>query len=65
MEPTIKSVEVDDFLTKIAGISRQEAANKRICVMCGGDAKHFKDLISVQEYRISCMCQKCQDSVFS
>jgi hypothetical protein len=34
------------------------------CVFCGGDAKDFKDELSAKEYRISGLCQKCQDETF-
>jgi len=35
------------------------------CVSCGGPASEFRDAISEKEYKISKMCQKCQDSVFN
>ena len=31
---------------------------------CGGAAVEFQDDLSRREYRISGLCQKCQDSVF-
>jgi len=31
---------------------------------CGKEAKEFKDALSSREYRISGLCQTCQDSVF-
>lgn len=37
------------------------------CVTCGtmiGTPSHFRNAISLREYAISGMCQKCQDSVF-
>lgn len=38
------------------------------CVTCGshirGGSKAWKDVLSMREYSISGMCQKCQDSVF-
>ena len=62
--PTIKSKSIEDFLTSIAGISRQEGASKGICVTCKNPVQGFKDRLSEKEYHISGMCQKCQDSVF-
>lgn len=35
-----------------------------VCVTCGGEVGEFRDELSVKEYGISGMCQKCQDSVF-
>jgi hypothetical protein len=34
------------------------------CALCGGEASQFKDEISAREYRISRICQKCQDEIF-
>ena len=35
-----------------------------VCVTCGGPIGEFRNEISEREYKISGMCQKCQDSVF-
>ena len=35
------------------------------CPTCGGTISKFRDELSEREYRISGMCQKCQDEVFS
>ena len=35
-----------------------------VCVTCGGPIGEFRDRLSEREYKISGMCQKCQDSVF-
>jgi hypothetical protein len=34
------------------------------CPTCGGTISKFRDELSEREYRISGMCQKCQDEVF-
>lgn len=36
------------------------------CVTCGKsvDKSQFRDELSLREYKISFMCQKCQDGVF-
>jgi len=34
------------------------------CAICGGSATVFDDLLSQQEYKISRMCQQCQDGIF-
>ena len=44
----------------------KEAAMKtmRLCPTCGEGVGTFRNAISEKEYRISGMCQECQDSVF-
>lgn len=64
MKPIQKSQAIEDLLTKLNGISREEALHKWICVQCRGPALLFKDYLSVEEYRISGLCQKCQDRIF-
>lgn len=65
-EPTKKSPEMEDFLNIIAG--RTDAIRADRCVNppygCGGPATEFRDAKSMQEYRISGLCQKCQDKIF-
>jgi hypothetical protein len=34
------------------------------CPTCGDTLVAFRDVISEKEYKISGMCQNCQDSVF-
>lgn len=36
------------------------------CPMCGRDIamKDFRNVLSIREYKISGLCQKCQDDVF-
>ena len=34
------------------------------CPLCGQSAVSFRDELSVKEYRISGLCQSCQDQVF-
>lgn len=34
------------------------------CAMCGGEAGTFQNNLSLKEFEISGMCQKCQDNVF-
>lgn len=65
MNPTIKAPAIENLLTEMnGGLSRQAASNKKMCVMCRGDASSFRDALSQREYCISGMCQKCQDRVF-
>lgn len=62
--PTQKSKAIDDLLTSIAGISRQDAANRKICTWCKKPVNFFRDVLSKREYEISGFCQKCQDETF-
>jgi hypothetical protein len=43
--------------------ARSKSANT--CVRCGGPAKGFTSFSSELEYRISALCQNCQDECFS
>lgn len=55
---------LNGFTQAVFGRTRSESIKTAICVTCGGDAENFKDAISIKEYTISGLCQKCQDSVF-
>lgn len=39
-------------------------ASKATCAFCGKEATTFHDELSKREYRISRMCQSCQDKVY-
>jgi hypothetical protein len=39
-------------------------AKAGFCPTCGGEANEFDDGLSLREYRISGMCQGCQDGIF-
>lgn len=56
---------MNEDIMRICGFS-QEVDNMKAgkCATCAGDVGLFKDALSVKEYRISGMCQKCQDGVF-
>lgn len=43
-----------------------EAVEQRICPFCGVkvDPTKFRDALSVKEFMISGLCQKCQDETF-
>jgi len=57
---------LDKFAKKAFGRSPTEAKEKKICVFCGKLIKmeDFKDQLSIKEYEISGLCQKCQDDTF-
>jgi hypothetical protein len=62
-----KSPEMEKALS---GIAETLFGRKRVvgeCVVCGKSVdvnKDFRDRLSQQEYKISFMCQDCQDSVY-
>ena len=63
--PTTKSKQIDNLLTSINGINRQDANSLGICTWCKQSiVTPFRDEISKREYQISGFCQKCQDDTF-
>ena len=46
------------------GKSPTEFQKLRLCILCEGEAIVFTDDLSLKEYAISTMCQKCQNGVF-
>lgn len=63
--PTQKSKEIENLLTQISGISRQNANILGICTWCKKAIdKPFRDELSKKEYQISGFCQSCQDKTF-
>lgn len=65
-----RSPELKKFLDVVTreefGIAKTEAKKKDICVFCHEPVgpKDFRDEESREEYRISGICQKCQDKIF-
>lgn len=43
----------------------REAVETKRCAICGYSAKAFTDELSSREYRLSGLCQICQDEVFN
>ena len=67
MKPTYKSMDMNAFLSMVAKRDRVSSITTGVCVTCdttGITSKSFRNAMSVKEYRISGMCQPCQDSVF-
>jgi len=64
--PDKKSKRMEEFLDNIS--DRTKNINLDVCVPppigCGGPATGFRDESSRREYRISGLCQKCQDELF-
>jgi hypothetical protein len=57
---------IDTYTENHFGISDTEAKEQMICAICGKKVKldDFRNAISVKEWNISHMCQKCQDDIF-
>jgi hypothetical protein len=59
MEAFLEEMSLENFSR-----SRSLSIAGKSCVSCGGRADSFKDELSVKEFSISGLCQKCQDIVF-
>lgn len=55
---------VDGVARLLFGKTVSECIQNKECLACGGEAKTFKDRVSVDEYLISGLCQACQDNLF-
>lgn len=57
---------LDNFAKKSFGISQTEAKEKKVCPFCRNpiNIKDFRDELSIKEYSMSGLCQKCQDDTF-
>lgn len=68
MTPTKKHDNMERALEQVFGFDRRTAIILDLCqpapIGCGGEATTFRDELSRREFRISGLCQKCQDSVF-
>mgnify|MGYP001562628328 CR=1 FL=1 len=63
-KPTEKSPAIDAVLTALTGKSRNVQITANMCMTCEDPNMHFRTELDVKEYRISGMCQTCQDKVF-
>lgn len=65
-KPSPKSPAVEMQLERLVG--RTTAITNDVCVRspygCGGPATEFRDERSREEYRISGLCQVCQDGIW-
>jgi len=55
---------IDAVAEKLAGITRTEALATHTCVSCLKPANEFRDEKSAVEWRITGLCQECQDDIF-
>ncbi len=60
--PTTKHPTIEGFLEETFG--RTTAIVGDTCVFCHKEATEFHNEISRKEYRISGICQSCQDETF-
>lgn len=56
---------VDEAAMSAFGRTRTEAEEKGICVSCGQKPGPFKDNASEREWKVTLMCQSCQDAFYS
>jgi len=65
---TAKTPEMEAFLNNFTKKTFGRVRNNNECVSCGSDnvAKpdYFRDNVSWEEWKISKMCQRCQDKVW-
>lgn len=56
----------DDIMTKLGYGKQVEAKNNGICPQCNAkvDPTSFRDEVSAREFKISGLCQACQDEIF-
>ena len=66
MIPTLKSPAIDALIDSMLPTrkGRRESIVANRCALCSDVVNGFRDLLSVKEYRISGMCQQCQDRTF-
>ena len=65
MEPTPKNPNIDKAIYAITGVDRIEAIKNDLCAFkCDEPDLDFRNDVSKNEYRISGICQQCQDNLF-
>ena len=68
MRPTNKSQAVDQAITAHTGINRRASIESNSCAARGCTmivhTGSFRNAISIREFKISGLCQACQDSIF-
>jgi len=62
-----KSPQIEELLDTVLAVTTGRSRKDGICVFCGNDQvspEDFRDECSRREWKISKLCQKCQDEVF-
>ena len=62
--PTDKNPAIEDLLATMFGASRRDSIENNSCISCKKAANTFRDVLAINEFRISGLCQECQDGVF-
>lgn len=55
---------LDKLTISLYGRAWSESIATDICVSCGGEATVFTDDLSPEEYRITGLCQQCQNKTY-
>jgi len=55
---------LDGFTKRVVNKTQEKAEKEKVCIWCGEKITGFKDELSRKEYKISGLCQKCQDETF-
>lgn len=53
------------IIKSIFGNDISERISNNRCPMCNKEITGFRDSLSEKEYKISGLCQKCQDKIFN
>lgn len=64
MIPSVKAPEIDSLIKNVFGADRTKSIKEDVCAWCKNPANSFRDETSKNEYRISGLCQKCQDEIW-
>ncbi len=59
-----KNKKIENLVDRMISLTRKEAIEKGICVVCRKQATEFTDEISKHEFTIVALCQRCQDDVY-
>lgn len=65
MKPEPRPVGVEQLLKDLCGKGRAEEIEANRCATCDKPDLNFTDGLSLKEYKISGMCQRCQDDFFN
>lgn len=54
-----------DIIKSIFGNNISERISNNRCLLCNKEITGFRDSLSEKEYKISGLCQECQDKIFN
>lgn len=60
-----KRLDFDRLAMEVFGRSYTQAKDAKSCVSCGATDLVFDDELSEREYKLSLLCQKCQNAMFA